>query len=115
MPFFRRIEEEFEARLTPPPEDSSPSPSASGKTERKRYGDGEERLKVRARDLELADGTPVSIVIGGTAQAEVTVKDGRMKLDVTSAERTIPRVGTGDRIDVLADGVVHLTGEYEPD
>lgn len=67
------------------------------------------------RCLELPDGTAVSIVIGGTAQAEVTVKDGRMKLDVTSEERPIPRVGTGDRIELVAHGVVHLAGTYQPD
>lgn len=109
MAFFRRIDEEFEARLRPPAR--SPSASASGKTERKRYGDGEERLKVRARDLDLEDG----IVIGDEVEIEVVAENGRIKFDETSSDRPIPEVGTGDRIELVADDIVHLTGEYEPD
>jgi len=58
MPLCRRIDEEYEARLAPPA--GGPSASAAGKTERKRYRDGEERLKVKARDLDLDDGRPSS-------------------------------------------------------
>lgn len=113
MAFFRRIDEEYETRLRPP--DGGPSASASGKTERKKYGDGEERLKVKARDVDLDDGTVVRIVIRDEVVAEVVVEKGRIKFDETSADRRIPRVQTGDRIELVADGVVHLVGDYEPD
>lgn len=63
---FRKVLDE-EARLLPPA--SARGGSSSGKSERKEYGDGEHRLKVRARDLDVPDGTSVEISIAGTAVA----------------------------------------------
>lgn len=67
MPFFRKVDEEFEAPLAAPGT-GSPSPG-----------------------------------------------DGGIRLDLTDSERPVPRVGTGDTIELRANGVVHAVGEYRPD
>lgn len=112
MPFFRKIEEELEARLSSP--DGRPG-NARGKSERKTYGDGEERLKVKARDLDLTDGTPVQVVIGSKVVDEAIISKGRLRLDFTDSTRPVREVSPGDPIELRADGVVHLVGIYRPD
>lgn len=112
MGMLRRIVEEYEARLSPP-EDRLSAPK--GKSERKRYGDRQERLKVTARNLDLPDGVIAQIVVNDQVQGERPVTGGRIRLDVTSPSHPVPRVSTGDVIQVKAAGEVHLAGTYRPD
>lgn len=53
----------------------------------------------------------VILVSGGNTKRT----DGRIRLDLTSTDRPIPRVGTGDVLELTAGGEVHLSGTYHPD
>lgn len=108
---FRRIDRELEARLTPPA-----SGQASGKVERKWYRDGGERLKLRARNLDVPDGTEVSVRIDGRPLMALRVERGRAKLDLEAASGgNIPVVRAGEALVVEWDGTVLLHGEFYED
>ena len=109
----RTVLEELEARLRPPA--SAGRSTAVGKSERKRYGDHEERLKVRAHRLPVADGTVVEVVISGTVVAELTAQRGDVRLDFSSKERQVPAVSKGDSVELRVGGQPLLAGSYGPD
>ena len=117
MAFFRirTVLEELEAHL----QATGGVPGPAGKSERKRYAGGEERLKVRARGLPVPDGTPVSIVIAGATIAQVPAERGRIRLDLSSGssgEQPVPAVSAGDVLEIRASsGDSLLRGVYRPE
>lgn len=110
---FHKVLEEKEARLRPSA--SVQGGSSSGKSERKRYSDGEERLKVRARDLDVPDGTEVEISIAGAVVAGARAEDGRIRLDLSSRRQSVPVVADGDVIQLAVSGRPLLEGTFRPD
>lgn len=110
---FRKVVQEKEAHLVPPA--SARGGSSSGRSERKTYGDGEERLKVRARELGVPDGTPVEISIAEIAVAEIPAEGGRVRLDRSGGDGSVPVVDDGDVIRLSASGRTLLEGTFRPD
>jgi hypothetical protein len=115
MRLFRRIVEDYEARLAPPGPTAIRHP-ASGKAEHERFEDGEIQFEVRTRRLELANGTEVEIRLNGEAVSRVAVARGAMSLRLSNHKGdTIPTVRTGDRLEIVHRGEVVLAGSFLPD
>ena len=110
VPFFRirAVLEELEAHLSPA------TGTGTGKAERKRYGDGSERLKVTARDLPVPDGLEVQILIDGSVQAQATVTRGRARI-VMESPASVPSVTRGQEIEVRIGPRRLLTGVFMPE
>ncbi|MDX1561624.1 MAG: hypothetical protein R3305_01785 [Gammaproteobacteria bacterium] len=85
---------------------------ASGKLERKVYGDSTERLKVRIKGLDAAEA---SLVVAGREIASVTVAHGRAELDLESAAGAVPPMRAGETVQVSVDEVVALEGTLVED
>lgn len=113
-PWFRvrDVIEELEAHLVSA---HAGSPSADGKAERKRYASGEERLKVRGRQLAVPDGARALIFIEGRLAAEALVEKGRFSIDLASPEAVAPRVADGEVLEVRVGNEVLLRGRFHPE
>lgn len=107
----RRVKQELEARL------ASPSASnACGKAERKWYTDGSERLKVRVHDLEVPDGSQVSVTIADRKVAMQTAHGGRLDLDIESTSgRTVPEARIGEPLAIECCDEILASGKFEHD
>jgi hypothetical protein len=115
MARFRRIVEDYEARLAAPGPTADHDP-ASGKGEHERFADGEIQFEVRGRGLHLADGTELEIRLNGEVVARTAVTRGRASLRLsTVAGDTIPTVRSGDRLELAHREVVLLAGRFDPD
>jgi hypothetical protein len=115
MALFRRIVEDYEARLAPPGPTAAPD-AASGKAEHERFEDGEIQFEVRGRGLDLADGTELDIRLNGELVARTSVSRGRASLRLsTRTGDPVPRVRAGDRLDLAHRGIVLLVGSFDPD
>ncbi len=115
MALFRKIVEDYEARLAAPGEQSAHE-RASGKAEHERFEDGEVQFEVRGRGLSLADGAQLDIRLNGEVVARTALTSGRTSLRLsTRTGDTIPAVRAGDRIDLVHRDTVLLTGRFEPD
>ncbi len=115
MALFRRIVEDFEARLSPPTDADEESANARGKAEHERFGDGEVEFGVRLRGLSIRDGAEVEIHLNGSKLASVPVDNGRaMVLSLGGGDR-IPAVKSDDRLEIIARGRVLLAGRFAPD
>lgn len=108
---FRRLVEEYEARLT-----AEGSSRARGKAERKCYADREEALKVRGRGLEVPDGERVFVVVEGSRVGETVPEGGQFRFEASNhAGYSIPRVHEGSRLELRWGGKVILAGVFQPD
>jgi hypothetical protein len=115
MAFFRRIVEDYEARLATP-EATADRHRATGKAEHERFEDGEVQFEVRGRGLELAEGTELEIRLNGEVVARADVRRGRTSLRLSNQQgHTIPNVRAGDRLEVAHRGLVLLAGSFHPD
>jgi len=110
MPFFRKIEEQFEARLSPP---AGGPGDARGKIERTRFGDGVEELEVKAKGLELPDGETVELVVDGEVLLEIEVERGKAKTEFdTDSGRAVPVVSADQAVRIRHDGRTLLAGSF---
>lgn len=108
---FRRVVEEYEARLT-----AEGAPRARGKAERKCYADQEEALKVRGRGVEVPDGERVVILVDGNRVGETVPEGGRFRFEASNhAGYSVPRVNAGSRLELRWGGTVILAGVFQPD
>lgn len=117
MSFFsvRKVCEEAEAKLAPVPGRNEVA-GAKAKIERKRYGDGSHRLKVRVRDLPLPDGAALTLMIAGKVAAELHVKNGRARLDIESEDsKRVPPAEPGNAVELRVDNAVILSGKFYAD
>lgn len=115
MAWFRRIVEDYEARLAPAG-GAVGSHSSRGKAEHERFEDGEVQLEISARGLDLADATELEVRVNGVAVARGVAKRGRMSVRLSNrAGHAIPPVRAGDRLEVVHRSVVLLSGEFLPD
>jgi hypothetical protein len=115
MAFFRRIVEDYEARLASP-ETTADRSQASGKAEHERFEDGEVQFEVRGRGFELADGTELEIRLNGLVVARAAAKRGGISLRLSNRKgHTIPTVQAGDRLEIAYLGEVLLLGCFDPD
>ena len=115
MGLFRRIVEDYEARLAPP-ETSADRRAARGKAEHERFEDGEVQFEVTGRGLEIADGTEVEIRLNGGLVARAAVSRGRISLRLSSrASDAVPVVRAADRIEIAHRSAVLLLGRFAPD
>jgi hypothetical protein len=106
----RTVLEEFEAQLR-----SDVNPAARGKSERKRYGTGQERLTFRANGLDLPDGTPVDLVLRGTVIARCDTRAGRARVTFLSEHGSVPVVAAGDPVALRVGDRTLLRGVFEPE
>ena len=112
---WRKVVAEYEADLFPVPK-SERSGGKRGKLERKTYGDGEERLKIRLRKVDVEDGATVRVVIDGDAVCDIKVADGKGRAELSSGEGTqVPSVRVGSVVEIQHQGQPFLRGTFEPD
>ena len=106
----RTILRELETHLFPAA--AGPSPKASGKIERKTYGDGTERLKVKVRKLDVPDGRTATVTAGNVVLCEMEVTRGRGEFDREEpAGGALPKLAAGQLVEVRVGEDVHLRGE----
>jgi len=104
----RIIKRELEARLTGKANSLFSKPS--GKIERKSYGDGGERLKVKVRNLRVPDQMVV-VKAAGQKIAEMPLSQGKACLDMESTEaNALPALEVGQAIEIEVGGAVVLSG-----
>ena len=106
---FRSVAEELEASLVDPSGASSPK----GKAERKRYGTGEERLKLRASGLAAPDGTRADVRLDGDVIAWAEVAGGRVSLALEGPVVHVPAVREGQSLEIVVAGTAVLTGVFQ--
>lgn len=110
---FRRVDEEFEARLSPPPGRGA---DGRGKIERKRFGDGVEELEVKVRKLDVPDGATLEMVVEGRVLLEMEARGGRSRVEFdTESDGEVPRVAAGESVRIHHDGQVLLEGTFQED
>ncbi len=110
----RRVLEEVEAELAPQGE-ALTFRKARGKMERKSYGDGTERFKLKCQGLELSDGANLAVLLGGREVAQMVLSGGRGEVDVEGAGGQVPVVRAGDLLEVRYNGQVLLSGSAVED
>jgi hypothetical protein len=121
MAWFRaqKVTRELEARLIPPATNGAggrPGGGPRGKAERKWYGDGGERLKLRVRDFYLPDGTPVTLMIANHPVATLSVQGSRLDFDTESPPGPpVPDVREGEVISIGQGGIILASGRFLPD
>ena len=106
----RRVVEELEARLEP-----AASPAAQGasrgKLEFKRYGDSRQRMKIRCKGLDLADGTRLELLSGELVVALLEVRDGRAEIDEErDGAEEAPALAEGEHVSLCHRGTPLLSG-----
>jgi hypothetical protein len=112
----RKVTRELEARLIPPPTAIISGGKPRGKAERKWYGDGGERLKLRVSGLDLPDGTPVNLAIASRPVATLAVQSGRLKFDTESQPgQSVPDAREGETITVEQGGIILVSGRFNRD
>ena len=84
-----------------------------GKLERKRYGDGTQRLKVGVRKLELAGRVTLLAKVAGRTIAEVLVTEGSGKFDEEGV--SVPELTAGETVELYHGDVVVAFGKLELD
>ena len=113
---FRRIVEDFEARLSPTPDAGHAFEAAHGKSEHERFANGEIEFEVHIRDIRVPDGTSLDVRVNGFAVAAVVVENGRISLRLSrKAGHAIPAVNSGTDIEVWHGAQVVIRGTFAPD
>lgn len=111
----RRIVEDYEAKLVPahPPRGGD---GARGKAEWERYGNDDEELSVRVRNIELPDGTSLDVFLSGGSVGHITLRGGRGSLKIESRKgEGVPRVVEGSTLTVSLESAKVLEGTFVPD
>jgi hypothetical protein len=112
----RKVTRELEARLIPPPTAIISGGKPGGKAERKWYGDGGERLKLRVSGLDLPGGTPFNLAIASRPVATLAVQSGRLKFDTESQSgQSVPDAREGETITVEQGGIILVSGRFNRD
>ncbi len=112
---WRRKIEEFEADLY-----KVPLPRffrvEKGELERKRFEDGEEKLEITFRGVDVPDGARVAVVIDATSVCEVEVRSRRGRVELSSRDgREVPAVRNGSIAEIRYHGRALLRGTFRPD
>ncbi len=106
----RRVLEELEAHLKPAAQ-AIASAASKGKLEFKRYGDGRQRMKIKCKGLDLAEGAPLELVSGDTVIAVLEVRQGRAEIDEERGESDgAPPLAAGDTVTLCHQGAPLLSG-----
>ncbi len=112
---FRRIIEDFEAKLVPG-DVSRAGQKTQGKAEWERYGNDEEELSIRVRHLDLPDHTSLDVLLHGGLIGTLVLSGGYGELRMKSQDGTgVPRVAEGNRIEVSHSGSAVMAGVFVPD
>ncbi len=107
--------EEFEADLY-----KVPMPrffrTEKGELERTTYGDGEEKLEIGFRGVDVPDGQSVGIVIDGKEICQLLVNRGRARHELSNQRGdVVPRVAAGQVVEICYQGKALLRGTFERD
>ena len=106
----RRVLQELEARLEPTAQAVSRGAS-KGKLEFKRYGDGRQRMKIKCKRLDLAEGAKLELVSGNTVIAVLEARKGRAEIDEErDGSDNSPPLAAGDVVTLCHQGVPLLSG-----
>jgi len=112
---FRRIVEDYEAKLAPV-DTSRAGHRARGKAEWERYGNDEEELGIRVRNLDLPDNTWLDVFLNGGLVGRFVLNGGYGVLRIKSRDGAgVPHVAEGNRIEVSHSGTALLAGTFVPD
>ena len=111
----RRVLEELEARLEPVPGAVSGA-AFMGKLEFKRYGDGGQRMKIKCKGLDLAEGAELELRSGDTVIAVLEVRGSRAEIDEErDGAADAPPLAVGDTITLCHQGAPLFSGEVDLD
>ncbi len=106
----RNVLKEFEAHLKP----AKPGVKINGKSEWKQYADGTYRFKISIRNIDLADGSRVDVLIDGTRAMQLTVQDNKARANLESPTQVeIPKVQASQVLRVAYENRVLAEGKYE--
>ena len=111
----RTIVEDYEAKLVPaqPPRGGE---GARGKAEWERYGNDQEELSVRVRNVELPDETSLDVFLSGGLVGCITLNSGRGLLKIESRKgEGVPHVTEGNTLTVSLESAAVLEGTFVPD
>lgn len=115
MALFRRIIEDYEARLEPATV-STYTQRVQGKVERELFGNGDEELNLRFRHLDLPDGAVVEVVLGTRMLGSISITGGRGKLVLRKKDGCdVPTVVVGEVVEVRYLGEPLLRGRFRED
>ncbi len=107
----RCVVEELEARLEPV--DQADSNAASKcKLEYKRYGDGRQRMKIKCRGLDVAEGAKLELLSRDSVIAILEVRKGRAEIDEErDGSDEAPPLAEGDIVTLCYHGAPLLSGQ----
>ena len=88
---------------------------ATGKLERKTYGDSTERLKIQVKGLDSAEVANATVVINSREVAQFPLHNGRGKFDLESPPGTVPELSLGQDIQVFSGSELVLEGKLVED
>ena len=107
----RRVVEELEARLEPVAQADS-SAASKDKLEYKRYGDGRQRMKIKCRGLDVAEGAKLELRTGDSVIAVLEVREGRAEIDEErDGSDEAPPLAEGDVVTLCYHGASLLSGQ----
>lgn len=107
----RIIVEDYDVKLSP-----VGAAGGSGKVERKLYQEGDSKLTVKFKGIDVPDGGQIGVVVAGSVDAKIIATAGKGKLSIESKSGDyVPQVQAGDKVELQYDGETILSGNFVPD
>ena len=107
---FRRVLQEFEARIQP----HTPGGTTEGKSEWKHYGDGTYRFKVSVRNIPLPDHSQIDVLVDEIHLATLEVINRKSKLDTEDNRMSLglPNIRAGQKVQIRCGATILAEGQY---
>lgn len=108
----RRITEDFEAKLAPTNANEF-SRSGRGEVERELYADGNAELKLAFSGTNIPDGSTIKLLINRNFVKDYQVNRGKVYEKInTKSGITVPSVKAGDKVEIIYNDTVILSGDF---
>ena len=109
----KAILEDYEAKILPI---KNSHVTGKGKVEWERYGSGEVEFELKLKKLNIPDGTSLEVHLNGRHLGSAEVQSSRaVFLLVNVRGDVVPRIRSGDLLEVHKDGVAVMSGEFDLD